>query len=180
MDANQDTPTPQPADPQRRSFLSSACSAAMGAGLLASYGTLGAYAARYLYPAKSQPKGWMYVTQAAAMKKGDAARYITPNGAAVTIIRQSESGDKSGGQSGGSGGAEDFIALSSTCPHLGCKVHWEQQNNRFFCPCHNGAFDPTGQPTAGPPADAGQALPQYALKIENGLLYILVQTTGLG
>ena len=69
-------------------------------------------------------------------------------------------------------GSETVAALSSTCPHLGCQVHWEGHNNRFFCPCHNGVFDPNGIATGGPPADAGQSLLQFPLKEESGLLYI--------
>ncbi len=71
------------------------------------------------------------------------------------------------------------MALSSTCPHLGCKVHWEAPENRFFCPCHNGAFDPSGRAIAGPPAEAGQSLGRYPLRIEGGLLYIEVPTERL-
>ncbi|MBI4577262.1 MAG: Rieske 2Fe-2S domain-containing protein, partial [Planctomycetes bacterium] len=70
------------------------------------------------------------------------------------------------------GAVEDFLALSSTCPHLGCRVHWEVQNRRFFCPCHNGSFDAAGRATGGPPAEAGQSLPRYALRLEGGLLFI--------
>jgi Rieske Fe-S protein len=53
-------------------------------------------------------------------------------------------------------------------------VHWEAQNDRFFCPCHNGAFDRQGNATAGPPAAAGQALLRFPLRLENGLLFIEV------
>ena len=69
---------------------------------------------------------------------------------------------------------EDFIALSSICPHLGCKVHWETQNQRFFCPCHNGAFSAAGVSTAGPPFDVHQNLARFPLKVENGNLFIEV------
>lgn len=87
--------------------------------------------------------------------------YEAPNGEKVAIARRGSQGDVS-----------DFIALSSTCPHLGCQVHWESNNNRFFCPCHNGVFNPEGAAIAGPPAEAKQNLPRYSLKIEKGLLYI--------
>ena len=72
-----------------------------------------------------------------------------------------------------------FAALSSVCPHLGCAVHWEQQNKRFFCPCHNGAFDASGKATEGPPAAASQSLKEYPLKVENGLLFIAVPSDGI-
>ncbi len=67
---------------------------------------------------------------------------------------------------------EDFFALSSVCPHLGCRVHWEKHYDRFFCPCHNGAFGPSGKAISGPPADDKQNLPHYPLKIVSGSLYI--------
>jgi phenylpropionate dioxygenase-like ring-hydroxylating dioxygenase large terminal subunit len=51
-------------------------------------------------------------------------------------------------------------------------VHWEPQNDRFFCPCHLGTFDPEGRPTGGPPLSANQSLPEYPLRVEKGLLYI--------
>lgn len=133
-----------------------------------SYGTLFSYAGQFLYPANPTPKAWMFVIDAVRMKAGDSLSFIAPSGARVAIARQNDTGAVS-----------DFIALSSTCPHLGCQVHWEGQNNRFFCPCHNGAFDPQGKATSGPPADAGQSLPQFPLKLENGLLFIEVETQSL-
>lgn len=69
-----------------------------------------------------------------------------------------------------------FAALSSTCPHLGCQVQWQPQHGRFLCPCHNGAFDASGRAIQGPPADAGQFLSSFPLKIEEGLLLIEVPT----
>jgi hypothetical protein len=53
-------------------------------------------------------------------------------------------------------------------------VRWEGQNDRYFCPCHNGTFNTEGIATGGPPGDAGQALPRYGLVVDKGLLYIMV------
>lgn len=144
----------------RRSFLGGA---AMIGGLAAGYGTFFSYAGRYLYPAKDEARAWMFVATEADVAAGASLTYRTPTGHSVVITRR-----------GAAGGVGDFIALSSTCPHLGCQVHWEQANNRFFCPCHNGVFTPEGTGIGGPPGDAGQSLPRYPLKIENGLLYIEV------
>ena len=76
--------------------------------------------------------------------------------------------------------ADSFLALSSICPHLGCRVHWEASNNRFFCPCHNGVFDPNGKATGGPPAADGQDLPHYALQVVDGALYIEMPISTIG
>jgi cytochrome b6-f complex iron-sulfur subunit len=147
----------------RRGFLSRTTSFAMAGGLAAGYGTFAGIAVRYLYPAHPTETGWVFVSDVAGMKVGEALVFRTPIGATAAIARRADTG-----------ASDDFVALSSTCPHLGCQVHWEPQNSRFFCPCHNGAFDPTGKAIAGPPADAGQSLPRYPLRIEKGLLYIEV------
>ena len=105
----------------------------------------------------------MFLAVASSMSPGSSFVYRAPSGASIAVARV-----------GSAGSAEDFLALSSTCPHLGCQVYWEAQRDRFFCPCHNGTFDRTGKATGGPPAAAGQSLPRYPLKLEGGLLFILV------
>ncbi len=66
---------------------------------------------------------------------------------------------------------EGFIALSLTCPHLGCTV--ENLPTGFECPCHGSRFDPSGQLLAGP---AAKALQPLQIKIKDGQLF-LSQTT---
>ena len=156
-------------NPDRRRFLSLASTAVMTGGLAAGYGTLAYVAVRFLYSGAPRALAWLFVAEAARVKVGEVIRFETPAGHSVTVTRRGDSGTES-----------DFLALSSTCPHLGCQVHWEPQNNRFFCPCHNGAFDPSGKATAGPPAEASQTLPHYPLKIENGLVFIQAPVDVLG
>jgi Rieske Fe-S protein len=136
----------------------------MVGGLVAGYGAFGAVAVRFLYPAKDTPTEWLYVARAADLRPGDSFTWRSPAGESVAVACAGDGG---------------FLALSSTCPHLGCQVHWEPQNSRFFCPCHNGAFDAAGKATAGPPADAGQSLLRFPLKVEGGLLYIQVPAAPL-
>jgi Rieske Fe-S protein len=135
----------------------------MGIGLVAGYGGAGWMAARYLYPARPALRRWLFVCTLRRLEQGDSLVYVTPTGERVAVARQSARAD-----------ADAFVALSSTCPHLGCQVHWQPQRTRFFCPCHNGVFDPTGKALEGPPADAGTDLPRYPLRVEGGLLYIEV------
>lgn len=148
-------------DTDRRTFLSRASSVAMASGLLAGYGTLTYVAGKFLYLNEPPKVAWLFVTEAAKLNVNDTLQFQTPAGQQVTITRQKADGN-----------IDDFLALSTTCPHLGCKVHWEPHNHRFFCPCHNGVFDPAGVATEGPPAEAGQRLAHFPLKIENGLLFI--------
>jgi cytochrome b6-f complex iron-sulfur subunit len=120
-------------------------------------------AGRFLYPARPASRRWTFVAEVSRLKPGESLIYRMPAGASVAVARVGQTGT-----------AEDFLALGSTCPHLGCQVHWEAQNNRFFCPCHNGVFEPSGRAIGGPPGEAGQSLPRYPLKVEKGLLYIEV------
>jgi len=159
----------RPDEPDRRTFLSTASSVTMAGGLLAGYGTLAYVAGRFLYRDEPPRTAWLFVIETSRMQRNDTLQFQTPAGQQVTITRVKEDG-----------AVHDFLALSTTCPHLGCRVHWEPHNNRFFCPCHNGVFDATGKATQGPPADAGQSLAHFPLRIDNGLLFIEAPIERLG
>lgn len=38
-----------------------------------------------------------------------------------------------------------IIAFNDTCPHLGCKVDFQESNKTFLCPCHASSFDLDGK-----------------------------------
>lgn len=168
-----DTPDPRPEpsseEPSRRDVLSRATGAAMAGGLVAGYGTAAFMAGRYLYPARPRAKRWLFVCTLDRLRAGESLPYRTPIGERITVARK-----------GDGVAAEDFIALSSVCPHLGCQVHWQVTQSRFFCPCHNGVFDAEGFAKSGPPADAGQNLSRYPLRVEGTQLFIEVPVEGLG
>ena len=46
---------------------------------------------------------------------------------------------------------QDFDVMSNICTHLGCRVRWIAEDERFYCPCHNGVFAKDGSVVAGPP-----------------------------
>lgn len=140
----------------------------MVAGLAAGYGAFAAMLGRFVYPARGTDRGWLFVAAVEQLSPGASLDFATPAGLKVVVARH-----------GQGTGAEDFLALSSVCPHLGCRVHWEAQNDRFFCPCHNGAFDRSGAPTEGPPAVANQSLARYPLKVTDGLLFLEAPLTSL-
>jgi len=66
----------------------------------------------------------------------------------------------------------DLIVLSNVCTHLGCHVHWDDQQAKFLCPCHGGEYNTCGDVVAGPPP---RPLPRYQAKIENGQLMIYAE-----
>lgn len=152
---------PDEPEPSARGVLGLSSTALMVAGLVGGYGLFAWVSARFMLPARLGAVHQLFVARVSDMQVGNTLLYQTPDGRTVNITRRSTGT-----------AADDFIALSSTCPHLGCQVRWEPQNNRYFCPCHNGTFDPGGKATGGPPGDAGQSLPRYALRVDQGLLYI--------
>jgi Rieske Fe-S protein len=64
-----------------------------------------------------------------------------------------------------------FLALSRTCTHLGCSVHWDENKKFFTCPCHGSSFDLAGEVLTPP---ATRALDSYPLRIEDGVIRVNV------
>jgi len=62
-----------------------------------------------------------------------------------------------------------FLALSRTCPHLGCTVPWVAKEMKFACPCHGSVFDITGNVIEAP---APRALDTYPISIENEIIKV--------
>jgi Rieske Fe-S protein len=155
-----------PPEPPGRGTLASTIT--MVAGLLGGYGLFAWIGGRFMLPARTGQMTQLFVAGINDIAVGGTLLFRAPDGRTVNITRRESTGR-----------AGDFVALSSTCPHLGCQVGWEAQNNRYYCPCHGGTFDPSGKGTGGPPGDAGQSLPRYSLAVQKGLLYIDVPTEQL-
>jgi cytochrome b6-f complex iron-sulfur subunit len=140
----------------------------MAAGLSGGYGFFATMLGRFVYPSGGSERRWLYVCRVDELEPGAALDFATPSGQRVVVARQSA------GET-----ADSFLALSSVCPHLGCRVHWESQRDRFYCPCHNGAFNRAGEAIEGPPLHARQSLAHYPLRVENGLLFLAASLTSL-
>jgi cytochrome b6-f complex iron-sulfur subunit len=150
-----DAPAQRPqAGPQRgrRWFVSSLI---MLGGLAASYGTAILMAARYIYPRKGIRRvRRVFLAPIADVPEGASRSYSLPGGAVALVTNT----------------GADVVALSNTCPHLGCKIHWETSAKEFRCPCHGGVFTPDGTATAGPPAQEGKNLKRYPVtRVEQNL-----------
>jgi nitrite reductase/ring-hydroxylating ferredoxin subunit len=57
-----------------------------------------------------------------------------------------------------------FLAVHNRCPHLGCTVYWESEQNHFVCPCHASNFDFYGD-FESPPVP--RALDVFPVQIED-------------
>lgn len=153
-----DVETSEPsAGHNRRSFLSYA---AMVSGLIASFGGAVLMAARYIYPRKGVLRvREVFLAPISDIPPGKSRVYTLPTGGRALVTNT----------------GADVVAMSNVCPHLGCKVHWEEEKRHFFCPCHGGVFDSGGKATAGPPADEGTDLQRFELKQVGENLFIKVE-----
>ncbi|MEZ6053863.1 MAG: hypothetical protein R3C02_21130 [Planctomycetaceae bacterium] len=145
----------------RRSFLQRWPTALMAFGLTAGYGMFAALIGRFLFPSHRRLSGPQYVSDLRSFRVGASMTYVSPAGEKVVLTRVSETGS-----------SEDFIALSSVCPHLGCQVHWEGAERSLLLSLSQRRLTARGVRSPGPPKDANQSLPRYELHVENGLLFI--------
>jgi len=62
-------------------------------------------------------------------------------------------------------------AFSRRCTHLSCPVNYEADQDRLYCPCHNGAFDVNdGSVLQGPPP---RPLPMIELEERDGEVWAI-------
>lgn len=134
----------------------------MGIGLVASYGLFAFQGLLFVLPQRLKPlTRRIFAGQLDQFAVGSFKSVLDLEGNEVLIKRA----------------ADGLTAFNSTCPHLGCKVHWEADKKRFFCPCHNGVFDESGVATEGPPAAAGQKLAEAPIVVDqtSGNVYLEVK-----
>ena len=62
-----------------------------------------------------------------------------------------------------------FVGLSGVCTHLRCVLTWDEDLEALACPCHNGAFDLSGNVIQGPPP---RPLTRYRVETRLGKVYL--------
>jgi len=65
--------------------------------------------------------------------------------------------------------AKNNQVLSAICPHEGCEVSWDQNTNRFACPCHESYFAADGARISGPSPRGLDPLP---VRVQDGKLQV--------
>ncbi|MEO6123811.1 MAG: Rieske (2Fe-2S) protein [Ilumatobacteraceae bacterium] len=70
----------------------------------------------------------------------------------------------------------DVVAFSQKCTHLGCVVYYEESEQRWHCPCHEGNFEArTGAVISGPPT---RRLGQIHVEVrDDGMIWALGRET---
>jgi Rieske Fe-S protein len=64
--------------------------------------------------------------------------------------------------------SETLLGFSQKCTHLGCVVFWAPGEQHFECPCHDGLFDLSGEPIAGPPE---RPLGRIVVEVRDGVIW---------
>ena len=144
----------------RRGFLSTI---AMGAGLVASMGTLAGMGVKFLTPRKKSGDAVeLFIGKAASIPENTSLTVHDLAGNEIIVLRTDQG----------------FKGFSNVCPHLGCHVHWEVQDRIFYCPCHEGVFNARGVATSGPPAEANQKLATADIRHDeqSGNLFLVTRT----
>lgn len=59
--------------------------------------------------------------------------------------------------------------FSNICTHLSCRVTWNETDNQFICPCHDGRFAKDGSIVSGPQP---RPLDRFEYQVEDGTLKI--------
>lgn len=70
--------------------------------------------------------------------------------------------------------AKNNQVLSPICPHEGCEVAWEQNANRFSCPCHESYFAADGSRISGP---SPRGLDELPARVQDGKLQVQYVST---
>jgi menaquinol-cytochrome c reductase iron-sulfur subunit len=65
--------------------------------------------------------------------------------------------------------ADEFVAFSVNCTHMGCPVRWLPDADLFMCPCHGGVYYNDGTVAAGPPP---KPLIRYEIRTANGQVQV--------
>lgn len=66
-------------------------------------------------------------------------------------------------------GEGQLQVLSAECPHLGCKVGYDGERDRFLCPCHQAEFGPDGSVEAGP---AKRGMDPLEARVRDGVVEV--------
>ncbi|MCG8604125.1 Rieske (2Fe-2S) protein [bacterium] len=129
----------------------------MSLGLVASYGTGAVYGLQFLLPRKHKTNlRKLLITSLDQLPQGASKTFRDLSGREMVLVN-SQDGLK---------------AISTSCTHLGCKSYWEPDNNRFFCPCHDGVFDVNGEVVSGPPP---RPLDRYEVEVdENENVFVIL------
>jgi len=64
----------------------------------------------------------------------------------------------------------EIRAFEAVCTHEGCPLGWNPGQRLIRCPCHGGAYDPSGKVVDGPPP---RPLHRLEAQVADGTIYVV-------
>jgi len=139
----------------RREFISKSL---FGGGLLASAGVLLHHGIKFIFPEEKEKRSRkLLVGRVDELKIGEA-KEVNIGDRSLFLVHTNDG----------------YKVLSAICTHLGCKIKWEGHRDRFYCPCHQGIFSPSGDVVSGPPPEP---LEEFKVEIDKNLVYMWIEET---
>lgn len=65
-----------------------------------------------------------------------------------------------------------FLAISPICTHLGCTITWDEETQKFICPCHGSTFNMVGEVVSSP---ATRPLDIFPTRIEDSKIIVNIE-----
>jgi len=173
MEPTSSTPTHGPGNPEppRRSFLTCAAAASLGAAVGLGPLAAGLYVALdplrkrqsgeapfipvtplEVVPADGQPRLFRVITS----REDGWTRHTRTAVGAVYLRRSAEK-------------PNEVVAFNPICPHLGCFVNTKPEGS-FHCPCHDSTFHADG--SLGPQSPSPRGLDRLETRIEDGKILV--------
>jgi Rieske Fe-S protein len=151
-------------DPGRRTFLIRAISI-IGGGIAGLVGIPAAFFVTGSARAATGEEEWIRLGSASSIQPGAAPTLMkaTVSRRIGYLVEEQEVSVFVTTENG-----VEFTVLSNVCSHLGCRVRWVDDQDGFFCPCHNAIFGPDGGVVQGPPP---RPLDKFEFLVEENQLY---------
>lgn len=67
------------------------------------------------------------------------------------------------------GEGDEITAMTAECPHLGCKIGYDGEEDHFYCPCHESSFGRDGSVNDGP---SPRAMDQLEARVREGVIEV--------
>lgn len=138
---------------RRREFLSNL---AVAATVIPGAALAGRHVLTYLVPIEPDRRREVLLASVGDLPVGGSRTYKDVLGNDLILVRVGE---------------QELRAFSVICTHLGCRVHWDQVDGTFLCPCHDGRFDTSGAVVSGPPP---APLPSFSVRLESDKVWVTV------
>ncbi|RLB49696.1 MAG: Rieske (2Fe-2S) protein [Deltaproteobacteria bacterium] len=67
------------------------------------------------------------------------------------------------------GEGDEVKAMTAECPHLGCKIGYDGEQDHFYCPCHKSSFGLDGSVNDGP---SPRAMDPLEARVRDGVIEV--------